>query len=57
MTVPMIEQASTRKNQAGWRTSLISIQWLSFFSWFRQIRGDESLTKLRDPFSLRFMAE
>jgi hypothetical protein len=48
---------STHKDQAGWRTGLLSIQWLSFFSWFRQIRGDESLTKLRDPFSLRFMAE
>ena len=54
----MAVQTSTRnvmKDQTGWR--LTSIQWLSFFSWFRQIRGDESLTKLRDPFSLRFMAE
>ena len=56
----MIEQTgtrNTRKDQVGWRTGFMSIQWLTFFSWFRQIRGDESLTRIRDPFSLRFTAE
>ena len=48
---------STQKDQAGWRTSLLSIQGLTFFAWFRQIRGDESLTRILDPFSLRFRAE
>jgi hypothetical protein len=48
---------STRRDQAGWRTGLMSIQGLTFFAWFSQIRGDESLTTLRDPFSLRFNAE
>ena len=50
----MNEQTSASdKDRERWSIGLKSMQWLTFFSWFSQIRGDESLTRLKDPFSLR----
>jgi len=42
---------------SGWRSALNFLPWLNFFSWFGQIRGDESLARLRDPLSLGFSVE
>jgi hypothetical protein len=58
----MTDHSKTRnrnfwREQAGLRTGLTSLPYLSFFSWFRQIRGDESLSRVRDPFSLEFSPE